>query len=211
VNTPRLVLQSVISASLAGFLLAALAGCSGPDKELPLFDQVNRLKDENAQLQEQLQHSHAEVETLKKQLKVLAALPDEVKGENLYNLREVKIARLTNLYDKDNDGKKETLIVYVQPIDQDGDIIKAAGDIDIELLNLDNKDGQIRLASWHTKRDELRKLWFDTVIGANYRLVFDVGDKVKDDSDSLTVKVIFTDYLTGRLFKQQKEIKPRRD
>ncbi|GAH67953.1 unnamed protein product, partial [marine sediment metagenome] len=56
---------------------------------------------------------------------------------------------------------------------------------------------------------ELKKLWFATLITINYRLTFDVADKITGDEEALTVKVTFTDYLTGKVFTEQKVIKPR--
>ena len=193
----------------AVFCLAAfVTGCSGPDKGLPLFDEVNRLKDEKAQLEKRIEQTEAEKEQLEKQNKVLSGLPAEVKGEKLYRLEAVRIGRLTNLYDKNDDGKKEKLIVYIQPIDQDGDIIKAAGSVEVKLWNLNNEDGKAELGEWKVGPDELKKLWFAAMMAVNYRLAFDVGDKVKDYTEPLTVRVAFTDYLTGKVFKEQREIKP---
>jgi hypothetical protein len=173
-----------------------------------LFDEVDRLKDEKAQLEKRIEQAEAEKEQLEKQNKVLSGLPAEVKGEKLYGLASIKVGRLTNLYDKDDDGKKEKLIVYIQPIDRDGDIIKAAGSVEVELWNLNNKDGKAKLGEWKVGPDELKKLWFSAMMAVNYRLAFDVGDKVKDYTEPLTVRVAFTDYLTGRVFKEQREIKP---
>ena len=111
-------------------------------------------------------------------------------------------------YDKDEDGKKEKLIVYIQPIDKQGDIIKVLGSVDVELWDLNKDAGQAKLGRWHVGLDELKKNWFTTLIGGNYRLMFDITDKVTDFTEPLTVKVTFTDYLTGRVFKEQRVIKP---
>ena len=51
-------------------------------------------------------------------------------------------------------------------------------------------------------------MWFATLITINYRLVFDVPETVENLDVPLTVKVTFTDYLTGKIFKAQKVIKP---
>ena len=189
-------------------LAAFVTGCSGPDKGLPLFDEVNRLKDEKAQLEKRIEQAEAKKKQLEDLNKVLSGLPAEVKGEMLYSLEAVRIGRLTNLYDKNDDGKKEKLIVYIQPIDRDGDIIKAAGSVEVKLWNLNNEDGKAELGEWKVGPDELKKLWFAAMMAVNYRLALDVGDKVKDYTEPLTVRVAFTDYLTGRVFKEERQIKP---
>ena len=206
---PRGGLAAVLRICLTVSVLAATAGCGGTDKAVPLQNKIQSLTDEKAQLQKQMERTKAENEQLKKQNKVLSGLPDTVKGQNLSNIQEVKISKLTNLYDKDKDGKKEMLIVYIQPIDRDGDVIKAAGEVDVELWDLNNEPENAKLGDWQVKPQELKKLWFAAVMGTNYRLTFDIGDKVADATEPLTVKVAFTDYLTGKVFKEQKVIKPQ--
>jgi len=188
-----------------------MAGCVNGNKTSPLVEQIQQLKQEKTQLQKQFEQSRAENEQLKKQVHVLSALPEQVKGENLYRLQKIEITRYTNLYDKDKDGKKEKLIVYIQPIDEDGDIIKATGAVDVQLWDLNKEDGEALLGQWSVEPEQLKKLWFATLITINYRLTFDVADKIDDFEEPLTVKVTFTDYLTGKVFEEQKVIKPHPD
>jgi len=195
-------------------LMHSIAGCeSAGSRETPLSEQIENLRQEKFQLTRQLEQSQTENEQLKKRLNVLLGLPDGVKPENIYRLQRVKIGRFTNLYDKDKDGTKEKLIVYIQPIDEDGDIIKAAGAVDVQLWDLNlPQANQALLGQWHVEANELRKLWFATLITINYRLAFDIADKIdkfESAAGGLTVKVTFTDHLTGRVFKEQKVIKPR--
>jgi hypothetical protein len=193
---------------LAGCLLAA-AGCEeGNSGREFLIDKINTLKQEKADLQNQVEKSQSEIEQLKEQVQVLSDLPGEVRLENLYDLQKIKVTRYTSFYDKDKDGKKEKLIVYIQPIDEQDDIVKATGSVDVQLWNLDKDDGEAMLAEWTIPPDKLKEMWFATLITINYRLTFDVADKIAGDEESLIVKVTFTDYLSGKVFKEQKIIKP---
>lgn len=208
-RTLRIIPSTTLRICLTVSVLAVAAGCGGTDKGVPLQDKIQSLTDEKAQIRSQMEQTKAENERLKKQNKVLAALPDKVKGQNLSHIEEVKITNLTNLYDKDKDGKKDKLIVYIQPVDKDGDVLKAPGEVEVELWDLERAPGQAKLGNWQTKPEKLRKLWFDTVMGTNYRLTFDIGEMVIDPAEPLTVKVAFTDYLTGKVFKEQRVIKPQ--
>ncbi len=187
-----------------GCLLAVAAGCqsSDPGKE------VKTLKQEKTDLQSQLKQSESETEQLKSQVQVLSKLPSEARIEHLYDLQKIKITRYTNLYDKDKDDKKEKLIVYIQPIDEQDDIVKATGAVDVELWDLNKNDGEAKLGSWHVTPAELKKLWCATFITINYRLPFDVTGLVTGKEKELVVKVTFTDYPSGKVFKEQKIIKP---
>ncbi|TES93291.1 MAG: hypothetical protein E3J94_01645 [Desulfobacteraceae bacterium] len=192
---------------LLGCLLVIAAGCESTNSKIPLAEQVRTLRQEKKQLTRQIEQAKTEAEQLKKQVQVLSGLPKD-KLENLYELQKIKITRYTDFYDKDKDGTKEKLIVYIQPIDEDDDIVKATGAVDIQLWDLNKADGQALLGQWHVKPDELKKLWLVTLITTNYRLTFDVADKIGDAEETLTVKVTFTDYLSGKVFKEQKAIKP---
>lgn len=199
----------IVTITLVGFLLVIAAGCENGNSREFLKEKIKTLRQEKAELKSQVEQSESEIEQLKGQVQVLSDLPAEVRLEDLYDLQKVKITRYTNLYDKDKDGKKEKLIVYIQPIDEEGDIVKATGAVDVQLWDLNKEDGQALLGQWQVTPSELKKVWFATLITINYRLIFDVADKITGDEEALVVKVTFTDYITGKVFKEQKVIKPR--
>jgi len=190
-------------------LMYMLAGCGNANKKPSLVEQIKQLKEENTQLTRQVEQSANENKQLKKQIQVLSNLPEEARAENLYRLQRIEVTRYTNFYDKDKDGQKEELIVYIQPFDEEGDIVKATGAVDVQLWDLNKKEtDKALLGQWHVTPEQLKKLWFATLITINYRLTFDVAGKIDDFDKPLTVKVTFTDYLTGKVFEEQKVIKP---
>jgi hypothetical protein len=188
--------------------LLSLAGCNKANEKAQFLEKIEQLTEQNTELTSDLEQSKSENEQLKGQVEVLSSLPEEVKGENLYDLQKIRIGRYTGFYDKDHNGKKETLIVYIQPIDEEGDKIKAPGTIEIELWDLNKPDGNAMLAQWKIGPEELKKLWYATMLTINYRLTFDISDIIKNFNKPLTVKAKFTDYLTGRTFEDQRVIKP---
>lgn len=190
---------------LAGGLLALAAGCENGNAK---SEQIRVLRLEKDKLTWQIKESQAEREQLEKQVEVLAGLGAEVRLANLYTIEKVNVTKYTNLYDKNKDGQAEKLIVYIQPRDAQGDIIKAAGSVEVELWDLSEKQGQALLGEWKVGPENLKKMWFATVVTTNYRLMFDVGDKIEEFDSPLTVKVKFTDYLSGKVFEEQKVIEP---
>jgi len=182
-----------------------VTGCTTPDdKESPAV-KIEQLTQENKQFQEQIEQSNAENKQLKDQIQVLSGLPENVRLENLNRLETIKIGRYTGFFDKDDDGKKEKLIVYIQPVDEQGDTIKVTGSMDVQLWDLNKTNGQAMLGEWKVEADELKKLWFATMVTINYRLTFDVTEIVESLQKPLTVKVTFTDYMTGKVFIEQKQ------
>ena len=197
-------------AIFTGCLLVLAGGCGSDNKKSPLAEQIQQLKQEKTQLTRQIERFENENKQLKQQIQVLSGLPEQVKAENLYRLQKIQITQYTNLYDKDKDGQYEKLIVYIQPIDEEGDIVKASGAVDVQLWDLNSAQAnQALLGQWYVTPGRLKKLWFATLITINYRLTFDVADKIDNFDEPLTVKVTFTDYLSGRVFKEQKVIEPQ--
>lgn len=210
-NQHKALMTSSISHFAFCFLIFLLlvAGCATPNNKESLATKIEQLTQENKKSQEQIEQSNAENIQLKDQIQVLSGLPENVRLENLNRLEIVKIGRYTGFFDKDKDGKKEKLIVYIQPVDEQGDTIKAVGAVDVQLWDLNKTDGQALLGEWKVEPGELKKLWFATLVTINYRLTFEVADKIESLEEPLTVKVTFTDYMTGKVFKEQKVIKAR--
>ena len=209
-NSTFLVRYSIFCLLSSVFCLYFVVGCENAGKaKSPLVEQIETLNQDKKQLTRQIDQLKSKNKDLQKQINTLHGLADDVKLENLYDVQRIKITRYTNLYDKNKDGKKDTLNVYIQPIDRDGDIVKAAGAVHVQLLDLNKDQGPELLAKWNVTPSKLRKLWFNAWMMTNYRLTFDVSDKVESFEEPLTVKVTFTDYLTGKVFKEQKVIKPR--
>ncbi len=186
----------------------ALAGCGiGSARKHPLELKVETLEREKAEVARHLEQCRVENEQLRQQVKALAVLPKDG-GENFYKLTSVRIARFTGFYDTDKDGRREKLLVYVQPVDTTGDVIKAAGTVHVQLWNLNSPGDQPLIGEWQVQPDRLRKLWVGALV-SDYRLAFDVSLTPELLAQPLTVKIAFTDYLTGEIFRDQTVIEPR--
>ncbi len=191
-------------------LLLVLAGCGiGSERKHPAELKAEKLTREKAALTGDAQQYQAEIEQLRAQIQALSALPKDQRV-NPYELTSLRVARLSNFFDKDGDGKQEKLIVYLQPVDAEGDIVKAAGTVSVQLWNLSHPNGEALLGEWKVGPDQLRKLWFDSFT-TGYRLTFDRPAAVGVFFEPLTLKVTFMDYLTGQSFRAQQVIKPNLD
>lgn len=207
-SEPRQYGLSAVSALLFALTLLPVAGCGiGSERKDPLEIRAQKLELEKTELMRDLQQSRAENKQLADQIKTLSVIPQSERA-NLYKLDRVNIVKYSNFYDKDNDGKREKFIVYVQPVDAQGDAFKAAGTVSVQLWNLNNLNGQALLGQWQVEPKALRDMWFDTLVSANYRIVLDTPEKLDILADPLTIKVTFTDYLSGEIFRDQHVIDP---
>jgi len=185
-----------------------LAGCGiGSERKDPRELKVEALQREKAQIAAKAEQCQVENAQLQEQIKAMAALPKDSR-EDFYKLTNVRIARYAGFYDQDRDGKREKLFVYIQPIDANGDIVKAAGMVSVELWNLNNPGDQALIGQWQVQPAELHKLWVSGLV-SNYRLPFSVSVTPELLAQPLTVKITFTDYLSGEIFRNQQVVRPR--
>jgi len=208
VKVIKVILTGILVILLTGLSGVFLAGCEDAGAaQRTLEEQLRQLQQEKTQLTAQLEQAKTRNQELREQIQRVSDLKTDAEFEEIYNLQKIKLTGYTNLYDKDEDGKYEELIVYVQPIDAEGDVVKAAGRMDVELWDLNRPNGKAMIGKWQVGLAELKKNWFSVMI-VNYKLVFDISGKIEEYTEPLTVKVTFTDYLTGKVFKEQKTIKP---
>ncbi|RPJ29882.1 MAG: hypothetical protein EHM35_13060 [Planctomycetaceae bacterium] len=185
-----------------------LAGCGiGSERKHPAELKAEALQREKAEVARNLEQCQVENEQLQQQVKAMTALPRD-SLENPYKLARVRISGLTGFYDKDEDGRREKLLVYLQPIDENGDIVKAAGTVHVQLWNLEDPNSQALIGQWQVQPAELHKLWISALV-SEYRIPFDMSPTPALLARPLTVKVTFTDYLTGDIFRDQHVIQPR--
>jgi len=150
----------------------------------------------------------AEVKQLKEQLETLMGINKQARIEALSTISAIELTSRCGLYDKNKDKKKETLVVYLKPIDDMGDCIKAAGAVEIQLWNLNTEPNEALLSKWNIEPKELKKSWSGSLLTSYYKLQFDVNSVLtgKKNEKELTVKAQFTDYLTGKILKAQRVI-----
>jgi len=205
----KVITVKTVNILLAGCLLAIAAGCENK-KAKPAISEKVTLQQQNAELKTQLDSYKAENAKLEKQISTLTAT-GKASTKDIYDLEKVELTKYTNFYDHNKDGQKEELIAYLKPADSQGDTIKAAGEVTIQLWDLNQTDSSALLAEWNIPADKLGEKWFSAILGTNYRFAFDITGIVKDFSRPLTVKSTFKDRLSGNTFFSQKVIEPKAD
>ena len=205
----KAITVKTVNILLAGCLLVLIAGCEN-QKTKPAISETETLRQQNDELKKQLEICKTENAEKENRISTLTAT-GKASNEDIYDLKKVELTKYTNFYDHNKDGKKETLIVYLKPTDSQGDLIKAAGEVNIQLWDLNQPESSALLAQWDIAADKLGENWFSALLGTNYRFAFDITDTVKDFSKPLTVKTTFKDRLSGKTFFSQKIIKPKAD
>ncbi|MHC5083249.1 MAG: coiled-coil domain-containing protein [Planctomycetota bacterium] len=195
---------------IAGIIVAMLTGCSGPRAEGFLKD-IEQLKEENTQLRSDNKRLNQENAQIRQQSLTLSAMKREVRLEIIDTLESITIGDRTGIYDKDEDGTPETLVVYVTPLDNQQDAVKAIGNCRIELWDLNQPEDEAQIFKTKFAWNDLNQSWGGNIFNSYYRLEYPHPSNIKNhlldkNPKELTVKVTFTDYIGGKTLTAQKVI-----
>ena len=203
-------------------LAVMLTGCRSENQRT--WDTLKECRQENTELSMQVQRLESEKSQLTEQVHTLSTLDAAARLETLDTLEKIRIGKHTGFYDKDDNGTNETLVVYLEPLDTTQDFVKAIGKVDIELWDLNAAEDKAKLAEWTLEPDQLHQTWGGTIFAGYYRLKFPVGNILHTEEKEaaatknrvgtahpteLTVKITFTDYLTGKVLTDQKVLPNR--
>jgi outer membrane murein-binding lipoprotein Lpp len=182
-------------------LAAMLAGCGGGTQRP--WKTLKDCAQENTKLSTQVRHLESENTQLTEQVNTLSALDAAARLEAMDTLEKIRIGKRTGFYDKDDNGTSKTLIVYLEPLDTTQDFVKAVGKVKIRLLDLDTPADEAELAKWTIEPAALHPTWGGNIFASYYRIKLPL-EITPDKQKEYTVKVTFTDYLSGKVLSDQK-------
>jgi hypothetical protein len=188
-------------------MLAALVlgGCTTPEKANILVRKQNaELREKLAETERLRAADRVQIETLESQRGTLPTLPHE-RLNKLFTAHGIQFGKLTGSGDLDRQTPgDEGLKVYITPIDDVGDVIKAAGSFTVDLFDLDVADKN-RIGRWEFDAEKSRAAWFSAALIHSY--VLECPWQTLPRHKDLTVRVTFKDELTQRTFTAQRQIK----
>ena len=186
-------------------LLCAAAGCRAPDAaNIAVRKENQELRDRIATLEKAREADAATIQSLEGRIPTVPTLPKE-RLDRLFTVHGLELGRLTGGLNSDsNKPGDEGIKVYAVPTDQDGQPLKAAGTFTIEAFDLSNTQSPL-VGKWTIDAEAAKKAWNGSAL--SYRYVLEApwqnGPPAKPE---LTVKVTFTDELTGRQFSGQRVV-----
>lgn len=196
--------QSLLKISLL-MLIMSLVGCGRPNPaNIVLRKEIQDLNDNIQTLQRMHLADQAKIAAFEKDRGTVPTLP-ETQLAKLFTVHAIELLQLTGGSDPDPSRPgDEGIRVYAMPTDDVGDPIKAAGSFKVELFDL-NKSSDNLLGTWEFSAEQIRSLWYGKLF--QYRYVLPCPWQTVPSHADLTVKVSFSDGLTGRIFIAQKPIK----
>ncbi|MFQ5425024.1 MAG: hypothetical protein ACE5F9_13740 [Phycisphaerae bacterium] len=199
----------LVTSAIFALGAAAPGGCGGPVTDPAWKTKMSQLEERLAAQSRSLEEKDEQIRLQTKRIRDLIALPEGRRLESLPQVDRIELATLSGGADEDRDGIDEKLILYLRPIDRDGDTIKAAGTVSVRLLDLHAAPDAQKVGAVELGLDELRAVWYGR-LSSHYTIKVPWAGGVKRaPHKTITALVTFMDYVTGRTFTVQKAFQVR--
>jgi len=192
-----------IEIMLVGLAVILLAGCRSENKRT--WDTLVKCRQDNSKLSIRIQELETQKAELTERVQTLSGLDAKTRFETLDTLEKIRIGKRTGFYSKDKNSAPETLTVYLEPVDTAQDTVKAVGKVVIELWDLNAPEDKAKLNEWTLEPDQLHKSWGGNIFSSYYRIKLPL-EFTPEQHTEYTLKVTFTDYLSGKVLTDQKVI-----
>jgi hypothetical protein len=189
---------------LLGMSLLIAPGCRGPSQaNIELRKENQNLSTTIGQLQRRHEADLATISALQNKSGTVPMLPEDRLAE-LFTTSGIRLAKSTGGFHDDPNAAADTMIkVFVVPIDQEGDPLKAAGSFHIELFDLSlPKDN--RIGMWDFDNKAARQLWYAQLMFYTYILKCPL--QTTPAHANLLLRVTFVDDLTQRSFTVDRDL-----
>jgi hypothetical protein len=188
--------------SLWAFPLMALVltstGCKGPNAaNIQLRKQNQELRAKVDDLERRHAADAAQLRAMEQRSGTTVPSLGQDRLDQLFTTHGIELGRLTGI------NERGELKVYAYPTDESGQPVKAAGSFVVEAFDLSRGDNA-RIGRWEFSLAQARQNWVGQALIHSY--VLPLPWQQRPEHSPLTLKVTFTDALTGRVFDAQKAV-----
>lgn len=176
-SRPALWRVAAMGLSLAAF---ASSGCVSRGNVEALEARLRQSQDDLRRSEKQLARAHTDLDLARKETDLLqkqVAQTEQMKG-SLIPEQTQALARIAGLSinklmsgGKDHDGDRldDAMQVIVSPLDGDGDLVKIAGQMEIEAYDMARTGDDKRIGRWVFDSSEARKNWHSGFLSSGYQ------------------------------------------
>lgn len=161
--------------ALTGGAVLFWSGCSARGQMESLEAEIRRSQDslyraeaKSSELQSQLTLARRETELVRSQVALTGGqtpLPEQT--GNLVRLAGVKInTLLSGGQDRDGQLGDDLLVALITPHDEQGDLVKIAGEVEIEAYDMTRSGDDKRVGRWTFNTEQSAKAWHSGFVGA---------------------------------------------
>ena len=188
-----------------GLFLLAVLGCDvvSSDDHRQVQRELREAREEVARLENRLAEQQQSVRVLQSQLVELRGLDEAQRLDQLVVPERIELASRSGGYDRDGKPGDDGILLFVRPLDRDGHVIKAAGSLEVTIYDLNLPPERNLIARYNFPPDALSELWYGRLMTNHYTVRCPWPEGYTPEHNELTVRVVFTELLTGRSMSVQ--------
>jgi hypothetical protein len=191
---------------------AALTGCGGMNLNFFSDKKVKQLtadlaasRAETKLARKDADEARSQFAARQKRIDTLVGLgPDRL--QKLFYPTSLKLGQYTGGSDLDAQDGDDGVKVFLRPIDANGDTIKAAGSVTIQLYDLAQPPDKTLIGEYKWTIEQVVKAFSSGFMAYHYTFTCPWRNG-PPAHDQITVRVAFVDYLTGKTLLVQKHCK----
>lgn len=157
-------------------------------------------------LEQQVGDEQKAVSLLQQQVATLRGLKEGQFDELVVPVR-IQLASQSGGYDLDRKAGDDGILLYIQPIDRDGHVIKAAGSIQVTLIDLTEPTTPKVMAPYQFDVAKTRSLWYGRLMTHHFTVRCPWPPSGPPAGDEVTALIEFTDLLSGKTLRCQDHFK----
>ncbi len=209
------LLMSICTKQLSVLALVALAGCSGRGETDLLQARLRSQQEQLLQAQTQLNETNKSLAQTRREAEQLRTELAQATTEGaklastgpVVPVSAIKInSMLTAGVDKDDTAGDDAVVVNFAPYDDDGEMVKLHGPVDIVAIDPTQPEGQSVFAKWSFTTDETRDHWVRGFLGSGYQFTLPWPEPPQHEELVLHVRLRADD---GREFVATQVVKIR--
>jgi len=193
-----------------GASLLTAAGCLNTVSAEKFQDTQRQLllaRERLTRLENRLAEQAQTIRNLQAQIVQLRGFDERQVQEQLIVPVRLQLASLSGGYDTDGKAGDDGLVLFVQPVDRDGHVIKAAGALRVTVYDLQQPPDDNVVARYSFTPEATRKLWYGRLMTHHFTVRCPWPTGRVPAHDELTAHVVFIDLLTGRELTVQQAYK----
>lgn len=197
-NATRRVARALVCFAAAGLF----TGCA-PLVPVDVRRENQRLKEQIEADKNELAARQASLDELSRQLAIARGFTAE-DLKKIFFPEKLVVDSLTGGQDYDDNPANgdDGVTVYVRPVDKEGDTLKVAGDLRVELFDLESPPADNRVGLYVIPADQIGKNWYGKLMTNHYAIKCP-WQHGPPKHPEITVRVTFVDYLTRRVMTAQ--------
>jgi hypothetical protein len=149
------------------------------------------------QLENELANQQQTVRDLGQRITNLSRVPGASLDVLVYPER-ISLASLSGGYREEGKPGDAGIVLYVQPIDRDQHVVKAAGTITVRLLDPQNPPDRVEFAQYHFDLEHTRALWYGSLMTNHFTVKCPWPAGHLPAHNEIVAYVTFTDLISGK-------------